>query len=421
MRSKLQWISKIVPLPLFMIERLLAPIEFGDVFCFALILLLPMRTVDVGDFTIGDGHPPRVMGVLNMSIESNWEPNVRASPDNAALLAEELIEQGADIIDIGLQSANPKNEWLPPEVELDRLSAALEVIDRVDSDAAVFSIETRYAQVAEEALVGGFDLVNDVCGFADPDMPEICETHDVPVIKMASPPDVKKPGHVKTIDDVFTALQQGGFTEKTIIDPAFGGWYEEKTFEDNWEMFRRLREFRAFGRPILTATNREDFLGAIAGKMENEDQLYVSLAAAALEIDRGVDIIRTHDVPETNDVVKVAHHLQTERLVADSPRIVELREISRRELERFEMVSGAEPDSLADSALYCFYIDVFDTRIESEILEAANESKTAIIKDEDCLVLAGTHNGFRNFIDQLDTSSTAIAEVVGGIRRALLR
>lgn len=381
-----------------------------------------MRTVDIGDFTVGDGHQPRVMGVLNMSVESNWAPSVAGGPEEAARLAEEeLLDAGADIVDIGLQSANPKNDWQPEAVELDRLPAALEVIDRVGRDDAVFSIETRYAAVAEQALAGGFDMVNDICGFADERMPDVCESYDVPVVKMASPPDITQPGHLKTINDIFEALQRGGFTDKTILDPAFGGWYDEKTFEDNWEMFRRLREFRAFGRPLLTATNREDFLGVIADKMANEDQLYVSLAAATLEVDRGVDIIRTHDVPETADVAKVAHHLQSERLVTDSPRIVELREISRGELERFETLAGTEPGVLSNTALYCFKIEPLEGTIASKLQEQAAGTGVTLLNNGSGLVLAGSKEALREFIAQTDDSTGIVAELVGNIRRTLTR
>ncbi|NHX35338.1 MULTISPECIES: dihydropteroate synthase [Halolamina] len=267
-----------------------------------------MNHVDIAGLPVGDGHPPRIMGVLNMSVESNYDPSTWGDVDGAVEHAEQMATEGADIIDVGLQSSNPKNPWQAVDTELDRLDRALEVVDRADCDA-VWSIETRYAEVADAALDGGFDMVNDVCGFADPDMPDVCEKHDAAVVKMASPPDIQSPGHLKSIDDCFAALERGGFTEKTIIDPAFGGWYDEKTHEDNWEMFRRLREFRAFGRPMLTATNREDFLGVVADRPETEDQLAVSLAAATMEVERGADIVRTHDVPETADVVAVAAFL----------------------------------------------------------------------------------------------------------------
>lgn len=380
-----------------------------------------MQTVDLGEFTVGEGHPPRIMGVLNMSIESNWNPSVESAPDNAARLAKEMLSNGADIIDIGLQSANPKNDWLPPEVEFERLNKALAVIDQVDDDSAVFSIETRYSEVADEALSGGFDIVNDVCGFADPEMPDVCEAHDSPVIKMASPPDIRQPGHLKTIDDVFEGLQRGGFTDKTIIDPAFGNWFEPRTFEDNWEMFRRLREFRTFGRPILTATNREDFLGTIAGKLDNEDQLYVSLAAAALEVDRGADIIRTHDIPQTRDVVDVAHHLKSERAATDSPRVTELQNVTSRELDRYESLYDTKLGALSERQIYVFQIEAPSENSVSNLGEIVDVTGVTQLYDMDRMMLIGSHTEFESLLDELEDADGFPAELSGAIRHAIVR
>ncbi|MEF8913089.1 dihydropteroate synthase [Natronomonas sp.] len=379
-----------------------------------------MRTVDVGGIPVGDGHPPRIMGVLNMSVESNYDPSVHGTPEQAVEFAEEeLIAEGADIIDVGLQSSNPKNNWLPPETELERLDKALAVMDAVETDEDVaWSIETRYSEVADRALEGGFDIVNDVCGWADPKMPDVCEDHDAPVIKMASPPDIKSPGHLKTIDDIFEALQRGGFTDKTIIDPAFGGWYDEKTYEDNWEMFRRLREFRAFGRPIVTATNREDFLGDIADRPDTEDQLPVSLAAATMEVERGAHIIRTHDVAETRDVALVAHHLGDDRGVADeAARVVELTGTTRREVERNMAIRNGSGDP-EDGATLSFLVGELP-EADREALVAATEDAGGVVGlgDGDCY-LTGTVATLREVASAVSGRSEELSTVAGEIRAA---
>jgi len=347
-----------------------------------------MNPVDIAGLPVGDGHPPRIMGVLNMSVESNYDPSTWGDVDGAVEHAEQMVAAGADIIDVGLQSSNPKNPWQAVETELERLERALEVVDRADCEA-VWSIETRYAEVADAALEGGFDMVNDVCGFADPDMPDVCEKHGAAVVKMASPPDIQSPGHLKSIDDCFAALERGGFTEKTIIDPAFGGWYDEKTHEDNWEMFRRLREFRAFGRPMLTATNREDFLGVIAGRPETADQLAVSLAAATMEVERGADIVRTHDVPETADVVAVAEFLgDGDRgpagdadAAASAAGVGELPGVVPREIERNVGLRGHNGVAPGAAATLSFRTTGLD--------ESTRERLAAIGSDHDVLVAAG--------------------------------
>ena len=272
-----------------------------------------MRRVAAGGLEIGDGQPPRVMGVLNLSEESPYTPSIFTDPDRAATYVEEsLIGEGADIVDVGLESANKRFDVLPADRELERLELAFETIDRVSEEAGV-SIETRYHEVAQAALEGGFDMVNDICGFADPDMARVCRDHDAAVVKMASPPDLERPGAIETIEGLFEALERGGLTDKTIIDPAFGGWSEDKTLALDRETFRRLAEFRRFDRPILVSINRKNFLGEIVDR-ETADRLPASLAATALAVERGADVIRTHDVAETVDAAKIGHVLGEKRL-----------------------------------------------------------------------------------------------------------
>lgn len=349
-----------------------------------------METVSISGVPVGDGHPPRVMSVLNMSPRSGYKPSVYTDPEDAATLIDtELVPAGADIIDIGLQSANPKYEAEPVEYELERLEAAAPVLEYIESDVPV-SLETRYAEVAEAAIGYGFDVINDVCGFADPDMKPTVRDHDMPVIKMASPPDLTSPGAVKTIDDIFEALLRDGFTDKTIIDPAFGGWYDERTFEDNWELFRRLREFRAFGRPILTATNREDFLGALAGKLDTDAQLAVSLAAATLEVDRGAHIIRTHDTEATADVVRVAEALREPRVTTPAaPTVVELPGVSRREAARHARLGAERTQPPTDAVTLSFLVgDVPDETAER--IAGVDTDAAIVDRDDGGLYIAGT-------------------------------
>jgi dihydropteroate synthase len=296
-----------------------------------------MRTVEAAGLSIGDGHPPRIMGVLNVSSESPYDPSVYADPAAAAAHADAMIEEGADVVDVGLESANKRFDVLSAEQELDRLDTAVAAIDGTDGDA-VFSIETRYAEVAAEALDRGFDMVNDVCGFADPKMAERCVERDVAVVKMASPPDLDAPGAVQEydwasagqrvdsgtgsaiVDDLCSALERGGLTEKTIVDPAFGGWSEAKTTAQDRETFEHLQVFRRFEAPILVSINRKNFLGEPVGR-ETDERLPASLAATALAVERGADLIRTHDVSATHDAARIGHELgDRDRFAAtDSP------------------------------------------------------------------------------------------------------
>jgi len=276
-----------------------------------------MQSVDAAGLAIGDDQPPRIMGVLNVSQESPYKPSVfDDAAAAAAYVDEELIGEGADIVDVGLESANKRYEVLSAREELDRLDTAIEAIEST-SGGAVFSIETRYHEVAEEALKRGFDMVNDICGFADPEMPRVCREYDVAVGKMASPPDLERPGAIEDVDEIYDALLHNGLTEKTIVDPAFGGWSEAKTLADDRETFRRLREFRALERPILVSINRKNFLQELAGR-ETEEALPVSLAATSMAVERGAHVIRTHDVAETRDAALVGDAFTRERFQSDA-------------------------------------------------------------------------------------------------------
>ncbi|WP_254530334.1 dihydropteroate synthase [Natrinema gelatinilyticum] len=347
-----------------------------------------MNSVDAAGLGIGDDHPPRIMGVLNVSEESPYDPSVFDDPSEAArYVDEELIDEGADIVDIGLESANKRFDVLSATEELKRLHVALETIESVSGDA-IFSIETRYADVADEALARGFDMVNDICGFADPAMPTVCEEHDVAVAKMASPPDLERPGVVEEtdwttrkspewatradfVDQVYEALKQNGMTDKTILDPAFGGWSSAQTLEDDRETFRRLREFRALGRPLLVSINRKNFLGEIAAR-ETEERLPVSLAATSMAVERGAHVIRTHDVAETRDAALIGSAF-TERtsVIADGITLSQLDVRSTREIRSQLRERGIDPAVADDLWTQLLEIEGLDPDSSERLLSIA--------------------------------------------------
>ena len=316
-----------------------------------------MRNVDAAGLGIGDDHPPRIMGVLNVSEESPYDPSVYDDPgEAAAYVDEDLIGEGADIVDVGLESANKDLDVLSAEQELDRLDTAIETLESTSGDA-VWSIETRYHEVADEAISRGFDMVNDICGFADPEMPRVCREHDVAVSKMASPPDLERPGAIEDVDDIYEALSMNGFTDKTILDPAFGGWSAAKAHEDDRETFHRLREFRGYGRPLLVSINRKSFLRTVAGR-STEEALPVSLAATSMAVERGAHVIRTHDVAETRDAALIGAEFARDRYSGrggDAVTVEELDVTTVREAERHLDRIGAAgatqgSNAVADSA-----------------------------------------------------------------------
>lgn len=370
-----------------------------------------MRTVEAAGLGIGDDHPPRIMGVLNVSEESPYDPSVFADPGAAAEYVDhELIDEGADIVDVGLESANKRLDVLSAEEELARLDTAVETLESVSGEA-VFSIETRYAEVADEALSRGFDMVNDVCGFADPAMPEVCDDHAAAVVKMASPPDLERPGAVESVDDIYDALAMNGFTEKTILDPAFGGWSEEKTLADDRETFHRLREFRAYGRPLLVSINRKNFLREVAGR-ETDEALPVSLAATSMAVERGAHVIRTHDVAETRDAALIGREFARERVreTGTEPTVEELDVTTRSEAARHLERVGGDAE-LADAGITrWFRLDGLGGAREP-LAAAAADAEGIRLAGTDPTLLFGTPDGFEALNRSIPNDAGRLSEI----------
>jgi dihydropteroate synthase len=373
-----------------------------------------MRTVDAAGLEIGDDHPPRIMGVLNVSEESPYDPSVFDDPGEAAEYVDEMIDEGADVVDVGLESANKRFEVLSVDQELDRLETALAALESVSGDA-VFSIETRYHEVAKAALDGGFEMVNDICGFADPEMPTVCADRDVAVVKMASPPDLERPGAVEHVDDVYDAMELNGFTDKTVVDPAFGGWSEEKSLEDDRETFDRLREFRAYGHPVLVSINRKNFLRDLAGRSTDE-ALPVSLAATSMAVERGANVVRTHDVAATRDAAIVGDRFARDRLRDPEAGVEELDVTTPREVERHLERVGSAADPGAGVARV-FRLDDLDESERDALGDLATEypGVTVAVGETAALVL-GTDAALGGFTNE---TSPALGERLAAIECAL--
>jgi dihydropteroate synthase len=374
-----------------------------------------MRTVDAAGVAIGDDQPPRIMGVLNVSEESPYEPSVFDDAGEAAAYVDaELVDEGADVVDVGLESANKRFEVLSPEQELDRLDTAVEAIESVSGDV-VFSIETRYHEVAAEALDRGFDMVNDICGFADPEMPRVCEDHDAAVVKMASPPDLERPGAIEAVDDIYDALARNGFTDKTILDPAFGGWSEDKTLADDRETFERLREFRGYGYPILVSINRKNFLRDLADR-PTEEALPVSLAATSMAVERGAHVVRTHDVAETRDAARIGAEFARDRLQAPEVGVEELDVTTPKEAERHLERIGADTASAPDTAVRVFELSALEEAARTPLLDQAGTyGARAVEGSGDTLLLVGTVGSLERLGDGFDgpASATGALERIG--------
>ncbi|UCE17857.1 MAG: dihydropteroate synthase [Gemmatimonadota bacterium] len=247
-----------------------------------------------------------IMGVLNVTPDSFSNGGRFQGLARAVDRAAKMVEEGADIIDVGGESTRPGSDAIPPEQELYR---TLPVVEKLVKELHVpISVDTYRSQVAEKLLEAGAHMVNDISGLDfDPDMAHVVSRYEVPVIVMhirGRPKDMQlNPEYDDLISDVYTslkrcvtnALQAGVHKDKIVIDPGIGFG---KTVEHNLEIFKRLREFSSMGYPILIGASRKSFIGKILDAPV-DDRLEGSLAAVAVAIMNGANILRVHDVKPT--------------------------------------------------------------------------------------------------------------------------
>ncbi len=234
-----------------------------------------------------------------------------------------MVEEGADIIDIGGESTRPGSDPLPLEEELQRV---VPVIESLSAKVTVpISIDTYKAEVARRALDAGASIVNDISGLRfDPGMAGVVSASKVPVVVMhikGSPRNMQQsPVYEALIPEILDylrgsiaiALEAGVSEEKIIIDPGIGFG---KTFDHNLEILHNLNRFALLGRPILIGPSRKAFIGRILDNAPPQERIYGTAAAVAISIMKEANIIRVHDVMEMVQVARVADAVKREKVV----------------------------------------------------------------------------------------------------------
>jgi dihydropteroate synthase len=251
-----------------------------------------------------------VMGVLNVTPDSFSDGGKYAAPELAYVRAMEMVEQGADFIDIGGESTRPGSDPVPEQEELERV---IPLIDRLAGRCGVpVSIDTYKSRVAEAALGAGATIVNDITGLhADPEMAAVIARHRAGVVLMhinGVPRTMQEhPRYENLIGEISSflgeavAIARSAGIESIIVDPGIGFG---KTLQHNLTIMKRLREFESLGYPILVGPSRKSFLGAILG-LPVDERLEGTLAAAAVAIQHGAAVLRVHDVREVKRVATV--------------------------------------------------------------------------------------------------------------------
>lgn len=257
------------------------------------------------------------MGVLNVTPDSFSDGGHYHDPAIALRQARQMIEEGADIIDIGGESTRPGAQPVHEEEELARIIPVVEALAR--DPRAIISVDTRKAAVAGEALKKGAHIINDVSGLADPAMARVVAQQGAGLVIMHmqgepahmqdAPQYADVVGEITSFlcDRIRIAVDSGMNAGCIVVDPGIGFG---KNLEHNLALLRTIPELeRVCGRPVLVGVSRKRMIGAITGR-EIPDRLAGSLAAATYALMNGARIIRVHDVKESCDAARVIDRLQ---------------------------------------------------------------------------------------------------------------
>jgi dihydropteroate synthase len=268
----------------------------------------------IADVWIGDSHPVRLMGVLNLGPDSFYKGSVVGSEELAVNRAKQMVVEGAEFLDLGAMSTAPNVKSISTNEERDRLIPILKAV--LDSVDVPISVDTFRSKIADEALKLGAKIINDVSGFVqDEEMVKVLADYDAPSVIMATKKTIGDP---LTMNEIIRSLEvsiekaekYNYDTHKIIIDPAIGRWVPDKKFNFNMDIINNINLLTKLEKPILIGISRKSFIHEILDRPKPEDRLPGTLGTTAIAVYNGAHIVRTHDVGVTYDVVKLAKMLR---------------------------------------------------------------------------------------------------------------
>lgn len=248
-----------------------------------------------------------IMGILNVTPDSFSDGGNFNSVELALNHAKQMINEGADIIDLGGESSRPGHTYVEADEELRRI---VPVIKKIKEEINIpISVDTYKSKVAKEVLDLGVEMINDIWGLQkDKDMAKVVADYDAHVCIMHNQDGTKYDKDIiESIKDFLNksieiALKAGINKDKIVLDPGIGFG---KTFEQNLEVLRRLGELKVLGYPILLGTSRKSVIGNVLN-VEPKERVEGTIATTVLGVRDGVDIVRVHDVLENVRAAKMA-------------------------------------------------------------------------------------------------------------------
>ena len=253
---------------------------------------------------------PLIMGVVNITTDSFFDGGKYSTVDAAVARALQLIDEGADIIDIGGESSRPGSQSVALEDERRRV---LPVLEQLAGGAVPISVDTQKPELMRESIAAGAAMINDINALLAPGALEAIAASDAAVClmhKKGTPANMQiDPQYDDVVAEVLAFLGDrvrvvrvaGVAAERIVVDPGFGFG---KTLEHNLELSRALGRFNTCGALVLAGISRKLMLGRITGRGVGE-RLHASVAAALIAVEKGAHIVRVHDIAATRDALAV--------------------------------------------------------------------------------------------------------------------
>lgn len=253
-----------------------------------------------------------IMGVLNITPDSFSDGGQYLTIDKAITRAQLMIDQGADMIDIGGESSRPNASQVSIDEEASRVIPVIEALSKLIN--VPISIDTSKAKIMQLAIQAGASMINDVRALQSKSSLEIAAStaKDVCLMHMQGNPKTMQnnPIYTDVIDEIKHFFEQrieacinaGMSQNKIILDPGFGFG---KTLNHNLEILRRLDEFKSFGLKILVGISRKSMIGSMLNNRNTDGRTIGSVTAAIIASQNGANIVRVHDILETKDAFKV--------------------------------------------------------------------------------------------------------------------
>lgn len=278
----------------------------------------------LGSVSVGNSNPVRIMGILNLSPESFFKKSIATDKEMIANKTREMEAEGTDFIDVGGMSTAPYLKTIISQrTESERITRAIKIIQRVSN--LPISVDTCRSEVAKSALELGVDIINDISGLKyDKDMPRIVEKYDPSLILCAFSKNLVKGNQIIQTKNLLRksikiAKSAHISDNHIVVDPAIGFFRKKGKGEfftrinSDWVkrdllILNNLRSLK-LKHPLLVSVSRKSFIGNLLQIKNPNDRLYGSLAAESIAVLNGADIIRTHDVQETKEVVAIAQKL----------------------------------------------------------------------------------------------------------------